>query len=1412
MGAQLSLLAQTAPSIAISSYIDVLDEVHYQTQLNASRFLKTCKAIASDGEIVVKVFIKPTDNYDLNEIHEKVEKQSTMLTQLPNVLNYSKIFYTDRAGYLIRQHLKTNLYDRTSMRPFLQNVELKFMAFQLLHILSDIHTRDIVHGDIKTENIMVTSSNWVVLTDFSEYIKPKYLPEDNPGEYAFYFDTSQRRSCYLAPERFNTQQYNIQTDHKLDKEMDIFSCGCCIFEMFTEGRPLFNLAELFKYKNKEINPTEWLKREINDEHLLNLILDMIAIDPNSRLSARNLLTKYRGKFFPDSFYSFTYEYTRDIISSNENICTNYARNINTRLSEKNEVLDRLIEKVHRDFPKICISCNFPMDKLLKNLDTDPALLTKNVVKLRGISNIKLLSYDKIEDDSVKNQSSLIFISILLHCLRNLCYPRNKQKCLEMILILSQYISDANKLDRVLPFICVMLFDDSVSVRGTAIQVLSQLLTLVETVSHSNGNVFVDYIMPRLCKLCHNKSSSYVKMILANSLSDFATSAMKFHEISYITRAQESNVFELNQLQKSRKKLTRQFQDIAINLLTAQEYFVKEALLSNILPICNLFGRERTNDIILSHLITYLNDKNSSLRISLVQSITGVSILLGPVAFEQYILPLLTQTLTDADELVVVNVLQGLNCFCKIGLLRTRYFYDIAIEVAPLMLHPNFWIRQFTITLIITMSSRLTNPELYCMMYPIIKSYFEFEVEFSWESMSTSCKKPISRNVYELLCTWSLRASKSFFWKQIPNKILNSFGNNTIEFITKNFTSKNYGLQSDINSSKSHIKSIRNEEIPLTTEDKTWIDKIKAVGLSETELWKIAVLRPYVFRVAKMLSRKPDAELIDFDELPEDKKNYGLPRNVFFDIELLDSAQGRDTHVVLKRQFSKDVLSFKKSSPQILQRPVDMNGSLILTPKSNPVINSSFENVYVQFEPNSLPNSSEIIEASAESTKSKFNVVHSYQGEDNFVLKFLQSIQVRPSLKRFKEFGLPVMDQNLTSSLPTSMSSLKLLSSLTDHKPAAVVKLIANRYKPYFISASNYGVLKVWDLLKIEKGSTFKPVVNYEIGSSITTLSFVERYDVFYVTTKDGSLQLLKIRFKNHREDLAEIEGVDVIRKFNYDDPKEYAVTSAYTKSDSDPCIITTTNMGNIVLIDIRDMSIISAINVPPQFGAVISSSLSEDGIWLLCGTAHGHSLLWNLTFKLLVKSWRFEDGIPITKVIFHPRRSKKYEYDAIIVGGSKHCLFSIWNLSRVQAEEVVSSREMTPSIESFTPKFGIEKGKEILPDFLERDYISDFLLAEDVIFYADSLTSEIYRYDLINRTSTPLLSKETPEKAITTKMTLNCSLTTIGKPSDKIVRQRASYFHKDLITSIALSKISSGSVLISSDNSGVINLYYFRPF
>ena len=139
----------------------------------------------------------------------------------------------------------------------------------MLSALSDARARKVSHGDIKSENILVTSWNWIYLTDFASY-KPTYLPLDDPADFSFFFDTAGRRTCYLAPERFYTADSHPaisakksrlaeaeegeaegRRDGRVTEAMDVFGAGCVLAELFLEGEPLFTLSQLFKYRDGE---------------------------------------------------------------------------------------------------------------------------------------------------------------------------------------------------------------------------------------------------------------------------------------------------------------------------------------------------------------------------------------------------------------------------------------------------------------------------------------------------------------------------------------------------------------------------------------------------------------------------------------------------------------------------------------------------------------------------------------------------------------------------------------------------------------------------------------------------------------------------------------------------------------------------------------------------------------------------------------------------------------------------------------------------------------------------------------------------------------------------------------------------------------------------------------------------------
>ena len=171
------------------------------------------------------------ESMSLREYGERLEGIRERLGSIthPNVLPFVWFPETQRSAFLVRAYVHSSLRERMTTRPFLTALESKWLTFQLLTALQQCEAAGLVHGDIKSNNILVTSWNWLVLSDLTG-LKPGYLPEDNPADLSYFFDDEYHQRCYVAPERF----YHSATPEALrPKEMmtcaiDVFAAGCVI--------------------------------------------------------------------------------------------------------------------------------------------------------------------------------------------------------------------------------------------------------------------------------------------------------------------------------------------------------------------------------------------------------------------------------------------------------------------------------------------------------------------------------------------------------------------------------------------------------------------------------------------------------------------------------------------------------------------------------------------------------------------------------------------------------------------------------------------------------------------------------------------------------------------------------------------------------------------------------------------------------------------------------------------------------------------------------------------------------------------------------------------------------------------------------------------------------------------------------
>lgn len=237
-----------------------------QSKIGNGKFMKSYIMRVETTPLVVKVYMKlPDEDLMIPAIQLTFLWKTISPTKYPNLMPYqiwiksnTRIKSPNLPVYLVRQYFHSNLYDRLSTRPFLLEIEKYWIIFQLLKCLEICHHHQIIHGDLKPENIMCTTSNWIVLTDFSPF-KPVYIPDDDTTDFQYYFESSinTRHRCYIAPERFvrkpastklnvlggsNRSSGNKSITGRINgientqgigllPSMDVFSLGCVMAEV-----------------------------------------------------------------------------------------------------------------------------------------------------------------------------------------------------------------------------------------------------------------------------------------------------------------------------------------------------------------------------------------------------------------------------------------------------------------------------------------------------------------------------------------------------------------------------------------------------------------------------------------------------------------------------------------------------------------------------------------------------------------------------------------------------------------------------------------------------------------------------------------------------------------------------------------------------------------------------------------------------------------------------------------------------------------------------------------------------------------------------------------------------------------------------------------------------------------------------
>ncbi|KAM0754729.1 Other/VPS15 protein kinase [Meredithblackwellia eburnea MCA 4105] len=916
------------------------NEVLYDKSLGTTRFLKTIRARHKQGPLVVKVYLKPDTSWSLKPYQRRVKLEREQLQDCPNVLPYQRAPETERACYLIRQWVASNLYDRISTRPFLSLVEKRWVAFQLLTGLRHARERNISHGDIKTENIVVTSWNWVYLTDFASF-KPTYLPLDDPSTFSFFFDSSSRRTCYLAPERFYAPGSEIakrkerlefgKRDGKVTEAMDVFGLGCVLAELWMEGTPPFTLSQLFKYREGEYNPEPYLA-EIEDVEIRSLIRSMISLDPSHRLTCDQYLTQYRGSAFPTIFYDFLHPFISSLNESTSSATSTSGAGTpptlglglpstlaagaggatpkgTTVVADQNAggrsgsilrtAADEIVESLVQEWDTVVRFLD--ADSKGKNGEEkdDKATLEREVKgtedRTTAMFPVQLcipgVESSIAQEGATEDGPALILLSLLCANLRNCLRPASVIRAFDLLLALSKYLTDETKLDRLVPYLVAMLEDDSTPVRAAVLRTLTQTLILVKTITPSNAAMFTEYIFPNT-KPMASDPELLPRITYAECIAPLAEAATRFLEMKEAMKTEgtfkpsgnllefDGGADEAENYDSSLLELQSQVQEHINPLLSDPSPVVKRALLLDVGRLCLFFGRPKANDAVLAHLVTYLNTRDWMLRAAWNEHVVEVARCVGPRSLEEYILPLITLSLSDSEEFVVVQVLSTLTTLTEQRLLAKGKIWELVAQITGFLCHPNLWIREGAAAFLTSTARGLQPTDRWCILYPTIKRLLRSDLkDINEKSIMDIVREPVSRVVFEAAVAWAGKSPKSHFWAPI----------------------------------RAPARGAPREASVQTDDDLAQLEKLRGLGMKPEDEYKLSTMRDHIIKLAQARQGSASRYLDSSDPLSQAGgvgfQELGIvPQTIILRVRTADEIDGavagsRVTSDNLPRRFS-----------------------------------------------------------------------------------------------------------------------------------------------------------------------------------------------------------------------------------------------------------------------------------------------------------------------------------------------------------------------------------------------------------------------------------------------------------------------------------------------------------------------------
>ena len=236
--------------------------------------------IYTNEKVAIKKIYKTLDIITESEIINEID----ILKKLnhPDIVKILEFYKTETAYYIISEYCSGGeLFEKAETH--LSENQIAVIFKQILSGLSYLHSNNIVHRDLKLENILISDKEYVPITG-EEYLDIKIIDFGN----AKHFEKNIKdksivgSTYYIAPETFMK---------KSGKESDLWSAGVILY-MLVVGSPPFSGEsdkKIFSSVRKGVYDKNYSRWKNASSEVKDLIEKLLVSDPKKRLSAKEAL-------------------------------------------------------------------------------------------------------------------------------------------------------------------------------------------------------------------------------------------------------------------------------------------------------------------------------------------------------------------------------------------------------------------------------------------------------------------------------------------------------------------------------------------------------------------------------------------------------------------------------------------------------------------------------------------------------------------------------------------------------------------------------------------------------------------------------------------------------------------------------------------------------------------------------------------------------------------------------------------------------------------------------------------------------------------------------------------------------------------------------------------------------------------